>query len=69
MENFDAEFIASLLNEENMYPNKRDLWIRYLKRYSVKHGISKRILQIKLDNLVVEPVEEARFKSRRNNVY
>ena len=69
MENFDAEFIASLLNEENMYPNKRDLLIRYFKRYSSKHGISKRILRIKLENLVVEPVEEARFKSRRNNVY
>ena len=69
MENFDAEFIASLLNEENMYPNKRDLLIRYLKRYSAKHEISKRILRIKLENLVVEPVEEARFKSRRNNVY
>ena len=69
MENFDAEFIASLLNEENKYPNKRDLLIRYLKRYSAKHGISKRILRIKLENLVVEPVEEARFKSRRNNVY
>ena len=79
MENFDAEFIASLLNEENtteeaslilqnMYPNKRDLLIRYLKRYSAKHGISKRILRIKLDNLVAEPVEEARFRSRRNKV-
>ena len=50
MENFDAEFIASLLNEENtieeaslilqdMYRNKRDLSIRYLKHYSAKHGI------------------------------
>ena len=68
MENFDAEFIASLLNEENMYPNKRDLLIRYLKRYSAKHGISKRILRIKLENLVAEPVEEARFRSRRNKV-
>ena len=50
MENFDTEFIASLLNEENtieeasltlqdMYCNKRDLSIRYLKHYSAKHGI------------------------------
>ena len=50
MENFVTEFIASLLNEENtieeaslilqdMYRNKRDLLIRYLKHYSVKHGI------------------------------
>ena len=42
MENFDTEFIASLLNEENtieevslilqdMYPNKRDFSMRYLK--------------------------------------
>ena len=80
MENFDAEFIASLLNEENtieetslilqnMYHNKRDLLISYLKRCSAKHGISKRILRIKLDNLVGEPVEEARFRSRRNKVY
>ena len=50
MENFDTEFIASLLNEENtieeaslilqdIYRNKRDLSIRYLKHYSAKHGI------------------------------
>ena len=55
MGNFDTEFISLLLNEEStseevnlilqdMYPNKRDLWIRYLKRYSAKQGISKRIL-------------------------
>ena len=80
MENFDAEFIASLLNEDNtieeaslilqnMYPNKKDLLIRHLKRYSAKHGISKRMLQIKLDNLIAEPVEEGRFRSRCNKVY
>ena len=50
MENFDTEFIASLLNEENsteevslilqyVYRNKRDLSIRYWKHYSAKHGI------------------------------
>ena len=80
MENFDTEFVASLLNEENtikevslilqdMYPNKKDLSIRYLKCYFAKHGISKRILRNKLDNLVAEAVEEARFKSRHNKVY
>ena len=69
MENFDTEFIGSLLYEENtieevslilqdMY-NKRDLSIRYLKSYSAKHGISKRILEKTLDNLVAEAVEEA----------
>ena len=80
MENFDTELIASLLNEENtteevslilrdMYPNIRDLSIRYLKRYSAKHEISTRILQNTLDNLVAESVDEARFKSRDNKVY
>ena len=70
MENFDTEFLASLLYEENtieevslilqdMYPNKRDLSIRYLKRYSAKHEISKRILENTLNNLVAEAVEEA----------
>ena len=50
MENFDTEFIALLLNEENtieeaslilqnIYRNKRGLSIRYLKHYSAKHGI------------------------------
>ena len=50
MENFDTEFIALLLNEENTIEeaslilqdislNKRDLSIRYLKHYSAKHGI------------------------------
>ena len=48
MENFDTEFIASLLNDENtieeasliiqdMSRNKRDLSIRHLKHYSAKH--------------------------------
>ena len=80
MENFDTEFIASLLYEENtieevslilqdMYRNKRDLSIRYLKRYSAKHGISKRILRNTLDNLVAEAVKEAFFRSRHNKVY
>ena len=68
MENFDTEFIASLLYEENtidevslilkdMYRNKRDLLIRYLKRCSAKHGISKRVLRNTLDNLVAEAVK------------
>ena len=50
MGNFDTEFIALLLNEENtieeaslilqnIYRNKRGLSIRYLKHYSAKHGI------------------------------
>ena len=80
MENFDAEFISSLLNEENtieevslvlqdMYSNKRDLSIRYLKSYSAKHGISKRILRNTLDNLVAAAVEEARFRTMHNKLY
>ena len=80
MENFDTEFIASLLSEENtieevslilqdMYPNKPDLLIWYFKRYSAKHGISKRILWNTLDNLAAEAVEEARFRSRHKKVY
>ena len=55
MENFDTELIASLLNEEktieevslilqDMYPDKKELSIRSLKRYCAKHGISKKIL-------------------------
>ena len=71
MENFDTEFIVSLLNEENtieeislilqdIYPNKRELLIRNLKRYCAKHGMSKRILRNTLDNLVAEAVEEVR---------
>ena len=80
MENFGTEFVASLLHEENtieevslilrdMYPNKRDLSVRYLKRYSAKHGMSKRILRNKLGNLVAKAVEEARFRSSHNKVY
>ena len=77
MENFDTEFIASLLNEENTiedvslikYPDKRELSIRYLKRYCAKHGISKRIFRNTLHNLVAEAVEEARFRSSDNKVY
>ena len=71
MENFGTEFIVSLLNEENtieeislilqdMYPNKRELSIRNLKRYCAKHGMSKRILRNTHDNLVAEAVEEVR---------
>ena len=78
--NFDTEFSASLLNEGNtmeevslilqdMYPNKIDLSVRYLKCYSAKRGISKRILRNTLDNLVAEAVEEARFRVRHNKVY
>ena len=77
MGNFDTEFIALLLNEENtiqevslilqdLYPNKWDLSIRYLKQDSAKHRISKRMLRNKLDNLVAAVVEEARFRSRHN---
>ena len=55
IENFDTEFIASLLNEEktieevslilqDMYPDKWELSIKSLKRYCAKHGISKRML-------------------------
>ena len=80
MENVDTEFIASLLNEENtieqvslilqdMYLNKRDLSIMYLKHYSAKRGISKTILQNMLDNLAAEAAEEAHFKSRHNKMY
>ena len=79
MENFDTEFTASLLYEENtieevslilqdMYRNKRDLSIRYLKCYSAKHGISKRVLRNTLDNLVAEVVKEAFFRSRHDKV-
>ena len=80
MENFGTEFVASLLHEENtieevslilrdMYPNKRDLSVMYLKRYSAKHGKSKTILRNKLGNLVAKAVEEARFRSGHNKVY
>ena len=80
MENFDTEFITSLLYEDNtieeislilqdMYRNKRGLSIRYLKRYSAKHGISKRILRNTLDNLVAAAVEEARFRTMHNKLY
>ena len=76
MENFDTEFIALLLNEENtieevslilqdMCHNKSNLSIRYLKRYSGKHGILKRLPRNTLDNLV----EEARFRNRHNKVH
>ena len=80
MENFGTEFVALLLHEENtieevslilrdMYPNKRDLSVRYLKRYSAEQGKSKTILRNKLGNLVAEAVEEARFRSSHNKVY
>ena len=77
MENFDAEFTASLLSEEStieevslilqdMYPNKRELSIRY---YCAKHGISKRILRNTLSNLVAVAVAEVNFRSRHDKVY
>ena len=77
MENFDTEFIASLFNQEktfeevlrDMYPNKRGLSIGSLKRYCAKHGLSWRIPQNTLDNLVAETVEEVRFRSRQKEVY
>ena len=67
MENFYTEFIALLFNEEeiveevsrilrNMYPNKRVLSTRFLKRYRAKHGTFRRIPQKTLDNLVAEAV-------------
>ena len=80
MEIFDTEFIVSLLYEENtieevililqdIYRNKRELLIRYLKRYSAKRGISKRVLRNTLDNLVAEAVKEAFFRSSHNKVH
>ena len=72
--------VQLLLNEEKiiqevslilhgMYLNRRKLLIGSFKRYCTKHGIWKRILRNKLDNLVAEAVEEARFRSRHNKVY
>ena len=62
IENFDTEFIVSLLNEnyiekaslvlQDMYPNKREPSIRSPKGYCAKNGISKRILQKTLDSFV-----------------
>ena len=80
MENFDTGFITSLFNEEktfegvslilqDMYPKKRGLSIRSLKRYCAKYGISRKILQNTLDNLVADAVEEVRFRSRHKEVY
>ena len=80
LENFYTEFIASLFNEEeiveevslilrNVYPNKRVLSTRSLKRYRAKHGTSRRISQNTLDNLVAEAVEEVRVRSRHKEVY
>ena len=77
--NFDTEFIVSLLNEEktieevslilqDMYTNKREPQTRSLKCYCVKHGISKRILQNTLYNLVVEAFEEVGFRTKHNNL-
>ena len=80
MENFDTEFIATLFNKgktveevslilRDMYPNKRGLSTRSLKRYCAKRGISRSITQNTLDNLVAEAVEEVRFRSRHKEVY
>ena len=55
IENFDIQFIVLLLNEEktiekvslilqDIYTNKREPWIKPLKRCCAKHGITKRIL-------------------------
>ena len=55
MENFDTEFIATLFNKEktveevslilqDMYPNKRGLSTRSLKRYCAKRGEYPKIL-------------------------
>ena len=79
MENFDTEFIASLLNDEktiekvslilqDMYTNKTKGSSR-LKRYCAKHGISKRIVQNTFYNLVAEAAEEVRFRSTHNKLY
>ena len=80
MENFDTKFIASLFNEKktveevslilrDMYPCKRELSTRSLKRYYAKRGISRRITQSTLDNLVAVAVEEVRFRIRNKEVY
>ena len=77
MENFDTEFIASLLSEEStieevsltlqdLYPNIRELSIRY---YFAKHETSKRQLRNTLGNLIAVAVEEVHLRSRNNNVY
>ena len=73
-------FIVSLFNEEkpveevslilrNMYPNKRGLSTRSLKGCCAKRGISRRIPQSTLENLVAEAVEEVCFRSRHKEVY
>ena len=80
MENFDTEFITPLLNEEKtieevslilqyVYPNKRKLPLRSLKRYCAKFVISKRTFRNTLDNLVAEALETVRFRGRHNKVY
>ena len=80
MENFDTEFITPLLNEEKtteevslilqyVYPNKRKLPLRSLKRYCAKLVISKRTFRNTLDNLVAEALETVRFRGRHNKVY
>ena len=80
MENFDTEFVVSVFNEEktveevslilpHMYPNKSGLLTRSLKRHCAKRGISGRIPQSTLDNLVAEAVKEVRLRSRHTEVY
>ena len=69
-----------LLNEEktiekvslilqDIYTNKRKHQNKSLKRCCAKHGISKRILQNTLYNLVVETAEDVGFITKHNNLY
>ena len=77
MENFDSEFLVSLLNEkkkidevslilQDMYTDKREVSFRSFKCYCVKHGISKRVLLNTLNNLAVEAIEKVPFRSKHN---
>ena len=80
MENFDSEFLTSLLNEEktidevslilqDMYTDKREVSFRSFKRYCAKHEISKRVLLNTPDNLAAETIEKVLLRSRHNDVY
>ena len=63
IENFDIQFIVLLLNEEKTIEKIS------LKRCCAKHGISKRILQNILFNLVAEAAEEVGFRAKHNSLY
>ena len=79
IEDFDREFITLLFNAEktfeevslisqDMYPSNSGLSIRSLKCYCAKHGVSRRIPQNTLENMVAEIVEGIRFRSRHKEV-